>query len=269
MKPQVWNTSENKNASASNSASYKEVNNVTPSHFTDNRQEAVNQRKLQKVITSGNSEIVQPQYFKTEKAKNKKGMQGSVEVVTGSTSVSFAGRLIGPEGAAVKAAGKVYMPEYNVSPNRAIAAKRIRETKGTVFGNYFDPSNALRVQNLTADPKGLKLGHLLTYHHGLEAQKRGKPFVIAQKVSDARGPFYTPLGFTDYNTSKPWQDLDNEEKALDIVIRSGYVADSDLKPVLARLDEVRNEKVASDMIIKTSSLIANSKSFYERSWKAE
>lgn len=269
---QVEKMKRNKSKAVASSFLQKKGKRKQKTRFTDERSEAITQRKLQGIIdnhlTQG-VEVIQPEYYKTEKSKNKRGMQGAVNVETNSTDITLAGRLIGSEGGAVKASGTVYTPEYKVSKNRKIAAKRIRETKVGSVTNYFNPSDALRVQNLTANPRGMNLGHLLTYHHALEAQRRGKPYVIAQSVSDARGPFYTPLGFIDYDPSKPWKELDSEEKILTIVVRNGFISDDELAPILARIQELKEEKANSDMIIKTSDLIANSKVFYEKSWEAE
>lgn len=219
----------------------------------------------------GHEQPIQLQYYKTDAGKNPSGLNGYVNVVTGANSIELTGKLIAPGGDGLSPKGAVYMPEYKVADERSKAPSRIREVEGGWWENLRNPSDALRVQNLSAEPKGMKLGQLLTYHHALEAKRRGKPYVIAMKVSDARTPFYVPLGFKDYNGSKPWQQLDNQHRQLEADLRrdADSLSMEEIRGYQERMAALKNEMEDSSMIINTDELITNSKQKFTPVWTVD
>ncbi|MFE4107806.1 hypothetical protein [Almyronema epifaneia] len=219
--------------------------------------------------------IVQPKYFKTGffpgdmiQAKpyeivGSNPNRGKVEVTTGADKVTATGSITNKQtGAKTPVDGSVLLHEYKMPLNRALAP---------VPKVGMEIPDALRVHNLAANPRGLKLGQLLTYHHGLEAVSRNIPYVIAMNVTAARGPFYEPLGFTDYNASQPYQQLKDEADAIVAFIQKGgpFAYEGHQQELIERLVLVRNLMAESSMIISSSDLVANSKEKWEQVWTVD
>ncbi len=220
-------------------------------------------------FSSVNEAPIQAKSYKTEKAKNRHGYQGFIDVNKTDTSIELKGKLIGDEGQGLNTKGVVYMPEYKVQDDRNNPPERIREKEANMGANFFYPSDALRVQNLSAEPRGMKLGQILTYHHGLEAKRRSKPYVVAMKVSDARAPFYAPLGFRDYNGSKPWQSLNDQHNELEVGLRrdADNMEIAEIAKVQRKMAALKDDMEKSSMIIKTDDLITNSKRKFSPIWE--
>ncbi|MEX6686850.1 DUF4157 domain-containing protein [Danxiaibacter flavus] len=211
--------------------------------------------------------IIQAKSYTTTANKNRLGLAGSVDVTAGDTSITLAGTLKNGANQDVPATGTVYIPQYKTDKDRS--KEPVAEKDRGWFEKRWDPADALRVMNLSADPRGMKLGQLLTYHHGLEAQRQGKPYVIAMKVSDARGPFYTPLGFTDYNGSRPYDLIKQQRDDIDALLRSqqgAALGQQEVSAFVEKRTELTSEMEASSMIISTEDLINNSQQQLQTIW---
>lgn len=252
------------------------VNASSASAFLDQRASTSMQLKQQsmmwdqqaKGINAISTAAIQAKSYSTTADNNPLGYQGYVNLATGSKAITLNGKLIGREGEGISPKGSVYIPEYKVAEDRSQAPARIREEIGSKWDNFWNPSDALRVQALNADPKRMRMGHLLTYEHGLAAQARNKPYVLAMSVSDARGPFYTPLGFQDYNSSRPWNSLRDQHDTLEQTLRAN--ADTmDGQQILQaqqKMASLKEEMSESSMIIDTDALIANSQQAFSTVW---
>ncbi|MGP1386602.1 MAG: eCIS core domain-containing protein [Thainema sp.] len=233
----------------------------------DRLQESLDRPKNIQVTNTTDTNAIQPKRYVTEPQKNRRNLGGAVNVTRGKESIDLKGSLTNEDTQEQEnASGKVYMPEYKISENREEAPTRIRSEKGSWWDNYQKPSDALRVANLTASPRGMRMGQLLTYEHGLEAKDRKKQYVIAMNVSDARGPFYEPLGFIDYNGSRPWKFLDEQRATLEDYIRNNPEAE-DIGRAALILQDIKNEMRDSAMIIETKTLISKSKEQAEAIWE--
>lgn len=143
-------------------------------------------------------------------------------------------------------------------------------------GNAQISLSALRVFGLQASPRGQRIGPLLTYHHALEVQDRGCPYVVARDVSAAGGPFHMPLGFRDFVGQPTWTNLFDRKGRLDRsareVVESGarYAAlpdDTDLLgSLIAEKDEVTTALSQVAMFIDTPTLISNSQQAFGGHW---
>lgn len=201
-------------------------------------------------------------------AANRHHLNGSVEVTAGAGGVDVAGTLKDAQDQDVDVKGTVDTPEYFVAADRRIAPLPGASRSG--WDNYWTPTNALRVRNLTAAPRGMKLGQLMTCEVALEALRRGKSHVIAMSVSDARGPFYTPLGFVDYNASRPWQDLKRQYDDIANYLRSPQAAnlpDEAIGPSAQHMADLKEEMSNSSMIIASAALRDNSRADFTQAWQ--
>lgn len=238
------------------------------------KQQAMFQQKQRPVFIKSGTEgtpIIQAKHYSTTAHKNPLHCQGYVDVATGTKEITLKGKLIGNGGEGISPKGSVYIPEYKVADDRNQAPARIREEIGSAWDSFWKPSDALRVQALNADPKRMRMGQLLTYEHGLEARARGKPYVLAMSVSDARGPFYTPLGFQDYNTSKPWTSLRDQHQLLDQQLRTNAdnMTGEEILLMQQQMAKLKEEMSESSMIIDTNALIANSQQGFSTVWDEE
>ena len=120
---------------------------------------------------------------------------------------------------------------------------------------------------VTSNPQGKKIGQILTYHLGLEAQSRGIDYIVASDVTAAREPFYTPLGFKDVLDAPPWKTLDAEKTEID-----GYLRDNPSAPdfgtKLLRRQAVVDMMAKNRIYISAADLVANSKLAWSRLWRA-
>jgi hypothetical protein len=213
------------------------------------------------------STVVQRKGYSTTAASNRLGLKGAVDVNVGETEIRLAGTLKDGTGKPIKATGTVYLPEYKTSENRGTAP--VEATTRSGWDNFWSPADALRVKNLTADPRGMRLGQLLTLHHGQAAKKRGKEHVLAMNVSDARVPFYEPLGFTEYDASRPYAMLKRQKDGIDEFLRSPnaqHLPQKQLQEHLQQRQALIDEMAESALIISSDALIANSAQAVRGMW---
>lgn len=158
----------------------------------------------------------------------------------------------------------------DVTGSVSLHAVDIPENKLKSDGDAGTAINCLRVFGLQASARGLKIGQLLTLHHGLEAQARGLEYVVAQSVSGAGGPFYIPLGFRDFVGDAKWETLNTARVGLEARIQAGVPPLMDgSDPTMAYiqvLQETRDALANVSMFIKTSDLIANSRAAINGVW---
>jgi len=212
---------------------------------------------------------VQAKSYTTAPDTNRRRLRGGIDVTTGTGEVRIAGSLKDTDDKDVPVTGTVYTPEYFVDH----AQRTVPPVPGasrSLWESFWKPANALRVQNVTADPRGMKLGQLMTHEVALEALRRGKSHVIAMSVSDARGPFYTPLGFGDYDTSKPWQDLKRQHDEIANYLHSPAAANLSaeaIRPSAQHMADLKEEMSNSAMIIDSATLRDNSRDAFVQTWR--
>ena len=142
-------------------------------------------------------------------------------------------------------------------------------------GNPMQNIPALRVFGLDARPRGQRIGQLLALHHALEAQARGITIITARSVSGAGGPFYLPLGFSEFLGAPRWQDLTDQRRelvqALQVLGQGPAIAPNpageDVGEVLAqRYVDIINALANVAMFIPTDTLIANATAAIAGRW---
>lgn len=206
------------------------------------------------------SDVIQAKPYEVVEGNPRRG---KVEVTAGADKVSVKGNVTDKTSGDSEAVdGSVLLHKYTMPHDRALQPIPALDT---------EVPDALRVHNLSASPRGMRLGQLLTYHHGLEAVGSNIPYVIAMNVTAARGPFYTPLGFTDYNASQPYQTLKGEAEAITAFIHKGgpFAYDGHQQELIERLVAVRELMAESSMIIRASDLVANSKAKWQQVWSVD
>lgn len=111
---------------------------------------------------------------------------GSVEVLVANGKIAAKGSV------------RIGLEQKNVDSSVSLRDDNVAQNQVVEDGNAQISLSALRVFGLQASPRGQRIGPLLTYHHALEVQDRGCPYVVARDVSAAGGPFHMPLGFRDF-----------------------------------------------------------------------
>ncbi|MBQ4863476.1 hypothetical protein J8L98_17480 [Pseudoalteromonas sp. MMG013] len=129
----------------------------------------------------------------------------------------------------------------------------------------FKSTTALNIQTLDATPRGRKIGQILTFHLAERAKNKGVPYVIAGGVSDARTPFYTPLGFKDMLNAPPWVDLVQEKAELENELRK-ELSKKQSEPLLKRHQEISKLMESNRIYIAANDLSSNSKSKMDVVW---
>jgi hypothetical protein len=211
--------------------------------------------------------VIQTKRYKTTADKNKLRLSGSVDVDENEANIDVTGKLTSEANKDLPVSESVNISAYKVSKDRS--QEPVRASDRLEITNFFEPPNALRVANLSARPRGIRLGQLLMYHHALMAQNQEKPYIIAVNVSDARGPVYEPLGFTDYNKSRPWNDLNAKKQSYDDRLRSEegkQLSQKEVDAILEARQALVDELSRSSMIIDTNLLINNSRRSWELVW---
>lgn len=159
--------------------------------------------------------------------------------------------------------GSVSLDEYKMDADRSVQPQPVQQ---------HEVPDAMRVHNINASPQKLRLGQLLTYHVGLEAQKRNIPYVIAMDVTSARGPFYEPLGFTDYNAQQPYAQLLAEKNSLNAFILKLSQrpelqnSEDQIQQLIERKVELTQLLSESNMVIPVETLIENSRTTFQQVW---
>jgi hypothetical protein len=134
----------------------------------------------------------------------------------------------------------------------------------TGFASWFasdGTARALDISTMDAKPGGHRIGQILTYHLGLIARQRGIGFVTAGNVSDARGPFYTPLGFRDFVGSRPWLEL--VRRKTDIEAAAHIAPTAELLQEKASIIELMMD---NKIYIPVDALIDNSAAKWREQW---
>jgi hypothetical protein len=181
-----------------------------------------------------------------------------VDVQTNAGNVTVAGRLGADE----------------VRGSVSLSADQVVRSQVAAGGNPLQVIPALRVAALSAEPRGRRIGQLLTYHHGQAAQARGITYVVARTVSQAAGPFYTPLGFREFLGTPRWQDLMVEKAALEGLLQRIQAGGMPAPPsgedpgelVARRYVEVVEQLGNFSMFILTDELVANSLTAIQGHW---
>ena len=171
--------------------------------------------------------------------------------------------------------GKLRVDEQNtLDVNGSLKYKASSVPKASVAGTSFldkfklttPMETVLEIKTVDAAPRGRKLGQLLTWHLGRLAASAGHKYVTARNVSDARGPFYTPLGFQDFLDQTSWADLTKRKTDIEAKLQA-----PDVVPQQADVDEYKavTEKMSQNAIfISSADLIRNSETKWKRLWRA-
>lgn len=200
---------------------------------------------------------IQGKYVPTE----AHGVVGQVNVTVSSSQIVLSGTVADQE-----VSGSVLTPEYKVTTNREALPQKVRDEKASGLANFWNPSNALRLNNINAKPAGHGLGAILAYEVAKEAEARGKGYVVALNLTDQGRAFDTHLGMTDYNKSRPYAQLKQRSDELRHLAGTSELEGDDLTRVVEEVQSLTNEMAQTALIIETSTLKTNAKASVDKKW---
>ena len=126
--------------------------------------------------------------------------------------------------------------------------------------------NVIEITVVKAQPLGKRIGYVLAYHLGLLAQTAGIKYIIAKNVTDARAPFYTPLGFRDALDEPLWANLVNEKNQIETTIRQNPAVPN-LAALLARKQAIVELMDKNTIFISTANMIQNAQNGFNGHWR--
>jgi hypothetical protein len=136
----------------------------------------------------------------------------------------------------------------------------------TAYFGKFRSEKVIEITIVDAKPQGKRIGYVLSYHLGLLAQTAGINYIIAKNVTDARDPFYTPLGFRDAKDEPRWADLVNEKDQIETTIRQN-AAVPNLMELLERKKQIVDLMEKNTIFISTANMIANAQARMNGHWR--
>jgi GNAT superfamily N-acetyltransferase len=162
----------------------------------------------------------------------------------------------------------VTLPVYYIDPSGRAGIAPTREADAS-FWTKLSYTKAIRVQNITAEPKQLKLGDALAYYVAVEAERRGATYVLAMHVVPRARNFYTRLGFEEYDANNTYEILTARYE--DVTNRMREVAADaarahELPPLgieQANLNALRQE---ANMMVRTATLKETARANFYSGW---
>jgi hypothetical protein len=175
-------------------------------------------------------------------------------------TVHDSGNPITAEGTAVDAAG-------NTGELKGALSYFETSVPGEAVGSSIGlQPPALEIKAIDAKPRGTALGNILMWHLARKALAEKIDYVVAGNVTDARGPFYGPLGFLDYKNARKHADLKAEENQL----RQQMSGPGPVPPESgARLNEVVHAIAENRIFANAAELEENARAKWSARWKGD
>ncbi|MEH1940168.1 MAG: DUF4157 domain-containing protein [Nostoc sp.] len=142
----------------------------------------------------------------------------------------------------------------------------LAKVDNSALGAAYRKATVIEIKVVDASPRSKRIGQILAYHLGLLAQEENIKYIIARHVTDARAPFYTPLGFRDAMDEPQWADLVNEKNQIEDTIRANEMVPN-LQQLLERQQEIVGLMEANTIFLSTANLIQNAHSAFSAQWK--
>ncbi len=151
----------------------------------------------------------------------------------------------------------------------SVEFKQTRVPKGAVSNSLwsFGSVDAIEITNLTADPRGARIGDILLYHLSRYAATAGVSYITAGNVTGARAPYYTPLGFVDFLNQDSWATLTTRKAHLETQMETTSDVPSD---DLVEQYQDTVQKMKDNMIFITrGTLQTNTAAKWATHWQTE
>ncbi len=182
-----------------------------------------------------------------------------LQITRTSEGLAMSGTL--PDGKPVK--GSVYLPEYYID---ATGKARIQPTRVAEAGSPERAfTKAMRVHNITAEPKGIRLGDFLAYHAASIAKNAGITHIVAMKVVPAARNFYVRLGFLEYDASRSYEVLVERKRKIQESMLKATGSEmaglgEDLQATIAGMSE-------ATLYVDVNTLMAKAATNWTSAWK--
>ena len=178
--------------------------------------------------------------------------------------MALSGRL--SDGRDVK--GSVYLPTFYIDTSGNAETPPIPAASATA-SDRNNWTQALRVQNITAEPNGMKFGDFLAYQVGVRAGELGITHILAMTVVPKARNFYSRLGFTDYNAVNSYGSLLKRTKWLEDEVRRINTAKepTDTAALMLQIQQYRNEMAQATMMVPVATLRTKAVANWRSKWR--
>lgn len=160
--------------------------------------------------------------------------------------------------------GSVDTPAYYIDASGTAKTEPIREDAASFF-QRVRWKKAMRVQNITADPKGQALGDYLAWYVADKASKASISHIVAMHVVPKARNFYHRLGFEEYNKARPYSMLVDAKKVLDAEMKTTEA--SALSALGARQKELIDAMSDATLVIPVAALLIKARTNWEEKWR--
>ena len=163
----------------------------------------------------------------------------------------------------------VLLPLYYISlqgvnqPPRPIAA--------ATYGGQGLPNNmvtALRVQNITAEPKRKALGSYLMLRAAERAKSGGVNHLLAMKVNPTTNGWYARMGFTEYDSAETLHVLNQRETQIKQLLLNAPNQDH-VAMLSPALEDVMTRKADMIRFAVVDTVIARARADWDARWERD